>query len=373
VYLLPKGIHQEILLLANANRPYAADGTDSQYTAEGLNIRYVADRIHATMEIGGLEKERNVDVITPLTKDAAQHPVIPFGADGSLDFATGELVLPGGGDIELNINEISARWLIEQLQSGSIHVLRTDLKQTDAFSLRKMNLSDGVIVEGISEAEEVNGLKRYWLGGTPETVQDPDQPLFWLIVDEETDELLAFRTSKRMLEEDGRSKETAMAIFTDSMNGWMNAGESLLVFYDSSTGDSTVSILSNAPVNREQEMADRMRIVLRGVRVNGSAWPAYSARDRYLVMAECRNGRVNVLDGLYTASYDGNTFESPYTRITGISEEEIRIIPKSDISLRTEQTNGIVRRVVCTERYIITGEESGKDENPGDFQHIASK
>ena len=62
-----------------------------------------------------------------------------------------------------------------------------------------MNLSDGVIVEGISEAEEVNGLKRYWLGDTPSTVKDPDQPLLFLMVDEENDELWAFRTSLRML------------------------------------------------------------------------------------------------------------------------------------------------------------------------------
>ena len=76
---------------------------------------------------------------------------------------------------------------------------------------------------------------------------------------------------------------------------------------------------------------------------------------------------MNVLDGFYTASYDGNTFESAYTRITGISGDEVRIMPEADSTVRTEQTDGSAEETVCTERYIITGGGSERTILPEAF------
>jgi hypothetical protein len=304
----------------------------------GMNIQYVADMIHGVTRMEGQKKEANVDVLTPLTKDAARNPVIPIGANGSLNFTTGSLAVPSGSAFELNISEISAGWLIEQLRNGSMSMLQANQKNANAFSPWDMDLSDGVILEGISDAGEVNGLKQYWLGDTPETATDPDQPLFCLRENEEADEAAFFRTSLRMLENGRNSRQTAIAIVPDSRN----AGKSCLVFYDHSSADNTVIIISDAQKNLKEETASRMHVVLRGVRVSGSSLPAYSIRGRYLIMAECRNGFVNVLDGLYTASYDGNTFESPYTRITGIAKDKIRMTSGADhltAAIRTADGN----------------------------------
>ncbi|MBQ7372405.1 MAG: hypothetical protein IJW67_11125, partial [Blautia sp.] len=76
---------------------------------------------------------------------------------------------------------------------------------------------------------------------------------------------------------------------------------------------------------RELEIPKTLRIVLRGFEIDGADdtdYPVYSLTDHFFAMNDGTDGEVSMFDGFYTASIDDGTFESVYTRIESVPEQE---------------------------------------------------
>ena len=67
---------------------------------------------------------------------------------------------------------------------------------------------------------------------------------------------------------------------------------------------------------------------------------------------------------IYKRKYSRLFAHTRYTCITGISDEETRIIPRTETTVRAELTDGNTGKAICTGRYIISGGEIVNDEEP---------
>ena len=110
--------HQDVYLLHNATRLYG--------TTQGTRIKpeYIVETFRG--DLLGTGTEHDIDVINALTPYAYMNPVIPVGSSGSLDFRTGILTLPNLADFELYLDEVSAKWLTEQIGEGLLRALIAD-------------------------------------------------------------------------------------------------------------------------------------------------------------------------------------------------------------------------------------------------------
>ena len=87
------------------------------------------------------------------------------------------------------------------------------------------------ILTGFTEEESTGAWKRYWIGDTPETVTDPEQTLIFLLVNAETDEMDAFRTSARMLREGMEPVDVSLYIYRDSRADRMGEEKYNIIFF----------------------------------------------------------------------------------------------------------------------------------------------
>ena len=96
-----------------------------------------------------------------------------------------------------------------------------------------------------------------------------------------------------------------------------------VLFFDTPEGEEDrVKVVTDVVAGRTLEMPRPLRIPLRGFALEGADWPVYSIDRHWFVMGDGTDGIVSLFDGFYTAVFDGNTFESQYTRIEGITEGE---------------------------------------------------
>lgn len=318
-----------VYMLPNAARLYA-----------GLNNRldYVTDILQG--EVLGDGNAYEIEVITALNEYAYANPEIPIGRTGRLNFATGELTIPSYSDFELYLHEISAGWLLEQMQAGYI---RTLMAEQDALNECAMEgsekLPEGTIVEGLTDGGTVEGIRLYWIGDTPETAADPDQTLILLMVNEETDEVDAFRTSVNMLNENAPLVDVSMYLFRDSVSDRMEEEKYNAFWFDSPDEErSLVKVLTNVVDESSLEMPRPIHILLRRYTLEGIDLPVYSLTDHLFLMCDGTKGTVSVLDDAYTATFDGDVFDSDYTRVEGISTGDLAVTVKKDQPVWPEWT-----------------------------------
>ena len=177
----------DVYLLPNATRLYRSN-----------KLEYVSEVLRGDARDTG--ESFVVDVFTALTGYAYQNPVIPVGASASLNFATGQLSLPVLADFELYLHEVSGAWLLEQLNAGIFRRLGANQANINTYVLEnestlEQTLPTGPIVEGLTEDGETDGWRKFWLGDTPETAESDSQVLVYLLWNETTDEVDAFRTT----------------------------------------------------------------------------------------------------------------------------------------------------------------------------------
>ena len=270
-------------------------------------------------DVRGDGETHEIDIVTALTAWAAGHPVIPMGSTGSLDFSTGTLTLAARSDFELYLHEVSSRWLIEKLNEGFIRMLSGNQDEINTAVLYGEELPSGKIVEGLTEGSGWNGWKQYWLSDTPDTAADRDQTLIFLLVNEETDEVDAFRTSVAMIENGSEPVDVSLYLYRDSKSDRMETEKYNCIFFDTPEGiKSLVKVITDVLMGRELEMPRSMNIVLRGFNIAGTDWPAYSLTDHFFACCDGTDGGASMFEGFYTNTFDGDAFDSEYIHIEGI-------------------------------------------------------
>ena len=302
---------QEVLLLPNSARLYAS---------AGYKVEYIADVLYG--DVLGNGENHYADIITALTKRAFDEPVIPIGSTGSLDMKTGVVTLPSMSDYELYMHEVSAAWMMEKLAEGYISMLSADPEEINRVALNAGGtLPEGTVVGGIKEDGQEDGWIRCWLGLTPETAPDGGTPLYFMLVNRETDEMKVFRTSGNMLAEGAEPVAESMYLYRDSDSDMNGEEKYHCMLFDTPEGQkSIIKVVTNILEDHDIILPLAIRITLRSFTLEGADLPAYSLGDHILAMSDGTDGTVSLLGGFYEAVFDGDTFESDYVRIEKIRE-----------------------------------------------------
>ena len=314
--------HQEVYLLPNATRLCAGAGLKLQYVAEVLRGDVLGDGV-----------SRDVDVFSALTPYAVSNPVIPIGSTGSLDFASGVLSIPDQAVCELYLHEVSGQWLIERMKDGFFQALIAPQEVMNDFVLGSTDLPEGYIVSGITEeyVPDADGADDtlFWLGETPDTAADPDRTLIYLHLEPETDEIDAFRTTANMYRKGEKPVDVSLFLYRDSKSDRMGVEKYNVIFYDTPEGEeNTVWIVSSVLMDRTLEMPKTARFTLRKQKLETVEFPAYMADGHVYVLGDATDGEVSLLNNVYKATFDGDTFASDYVRIEGIREGNVQVTLK---------------------------------------------
>ncbi|MBR6219322.1 MAG: hypothetical protein IKQ80_02020 [Clostridia bacterium] len=311
----------DVNLLPNATRLYGSD------MGNVIRLQYVSEVIRG--DVRSNEEVHDIDIITALTAYALLHPVMPVGASGSLDFSTGMLTVPSEADFELYLHEISAKWLIEKLDEGFIQALIADQEDVNDGVLNGTELPQGTIESGLTDGGEVDGWRLYWVGDTPDTAADPDHVLIGLLVNEQTDEVDAFRTSRAMLESGEKPVDVSLYLYRDSKSDRMEIEKYNVMFFDTPEGEmSLVKIVTDVLMERRLEMPRPLKIALRAFEIDGVDFPVYSLSDHFFALCDGTNGNVSLFDGFYNNTFDGDVFDSDYIRIEGIVDGKLNVTVK---------------------------------------------
>ena len=319
---------EDVYLLPNATRLFAYDDLP-QYIAE----TFLGD-------LFGMGEEKYISIVSALTEYAYEHPILSVGSSGTLDMLTGTLTLPARADHELYLNEVSASWILEQMRNDFIQLFITDpYEASTAVIIGGKPLPERSVATGLTPDRDVSGWMLYWLGDTPETVQEADQELIFLLVNEETDEMAAFRTSLKMIESDEKPIEVSLYLFRDSSADRLGVEKYNMMFFDTAEGKhSVIKVITDVLEGRTLEVPKPMRIVLRQFSLADSELPVFSMSGSYIVMMDGTKGSVNLFDGLYQNTFDGDTFESDYIVVKGIADGDLTITLKQDQPVWPEWT-----------------------------------
>jgi hypothetical protein len=308
----------EAILLPNATRLYRKKGLD-----------YIAEIFRGDIPQNGMEN--TIVIFTALNENAFRNPVIPIGETGSLDFRTGSFTMPVSARFDLYLFEISGAWLMTGLKDGKIRMLAADPEAVNGYMAENgekdiAELPLGDVLEGITEEKTGGGWRLFWLGHTPETAADENEPLIFLRWNETTDEILAFRTSVAEIASGVVPTEVSLYIWRDGERDRAGEEKYNVMFYDTPAGEkSRVKVITHALDGREPELQSALQIVLRSSEVSGADLPAYSLAGHCFVMNDGTDGKVSVFDDEYTASFNGDVFESNYIRIEGIRENNLNV------------------------------------------------
>ena len=358
---------QTLTLLPNATRLYLDSAMRLQFIGEVLQ--------GDVLNNGGCYP---VDVITALTKQAMSDPLLSVGSGGSLDFRTGELTIPSLADFELYLHEISGRWLLAQLQDGLLRRMTADPKAINAGILNGGKLPEGIPDSTLTEgrpgdvfpngepADNAEGTWiLYWLGRTPETAESREEVLVFLLLNTETDEIRAFRTSADMIGNGTEPVAVSLYLFRD-FKADRNGEETYNVFfYDTPEGEkSLVKVITAVPGSETNETPKRLAILLRGMQLEGADFPAYSLTDHFFVLCDGTDGEVSMFGGFYTAEIRDDVFESAYVRIEGISSQDPKVTLKKGQDIWPEWTGERTGEDASGKKYQQVPDDEADGENP---------
>ena len=344
----------DVYMLPNATRLYI-NGDVPQYIAETL----VGD-------LRGNGESHNIAVVTALTDYAYAFPVLPVGSSGALDMNTGILTVPAFLDYELYLNEVSGSGIIEQLEKGFLQVYASDPVAASETVLNGHGLPEGTILKGIIPDGELSGWKLYWLGDSPETAMDPDQTLFFLLVDEASDEIDAFRTSVNMIASNTAPIDISMVLFRDSKSDRAETERYNIMFFDTPEGkNSEVMIVTDVLGDRSLEMPRPLRIMLRKFWLPGVELPVFYLSGNSIVMLNGMNGEANLFDGQYHNTFDGDIFESDYVVIEGLASGNVNITLKQNQPVWPEWTGEDTALTVGGDNFIrVNGQWTSETKAP---------
>ena len=329
---------QTVQLLPNATR---------LHSISGRRLQYVSDVLEGDVFEDGNIYE--IDVITALTGNAVIRPVLSVGSTGSLNFQTGELTLPSRADFELYLHEVSAGWLLGKLQTGTVRRMTADQDAINNSILNGEKLPAGTLTDGLTDGvpaesflpidPENSNLVLYWLGHTPETAETADEVLIGLLVNPETDEIDAFRTSPEMIEAGEELIDVSLYVFRDRIADKKGQESYNVFFFDTPAGEkSLVKLYTAVPGEENVVTPRRLIVVLRARRLEGADFPVYSLTDHYFALCDGTDGEVSMFGDFYHAELRNDTFESNYIRIDGVSGGYPQVTVKKDQTIWPEWT-----------------------------------
>ena len=311
-----------------SNKVYLLPNATRLFTLGNMRMQYVSEVLRG--DVLGNGEAYDIEIVTALTQRAAKNPILPIGANGSLDFSTGELTLPARTDFEVYLHEISGAWLLEKLQSGFLRRVTAEQSAINDSILNGSTLPDGSVTGGLSEGEALDGSWIiYWLGHTPETAETDDEVLIYLLVNPETDEVKAFRTSVERLEKEEEPIAVSLYLFRDRTADRRGEEKYNVFFFDTPAGEkSLVKIVTAIPGASDMELPLPLKIVMRGIRIEGADYPVYSLTDHFFAMCDGTDGKVSIFGGFYQATVRDDTFESDFIVITNLSSGDPQITVK---------------------------------------------
>ena len=219
-------------------------------------------------------------------------------------------------------------------------------------------------MEGVIPGEVRDGWQFFWIGDTPDTATDPDQPLICLLVNPETDEVDAFRTSLALMQTEHPAVDVSLSLYRDSKSDRMEIEKYNMCFFDTrSEQPSLVKVITNVLEGRNLEMPRPMRVILRAFRLNGTDMPVYSISNDLFMLNDITDGQVSLFDGFYTATFDGDVFDSDYTRVEGIRDGSFTVTVKQDQPVWPEWTGEHEAVDPDGRRYVLVDGQWQLDEN----------
>jgi hypothetical protein len=112
-----------------------------------------------------------------------------------------------------------------------------------------------------------------------------------------------------------------------------------MMFFDTPEGEhSQVLVISNVLMGRELETPKSLSMTLRAFAIRNAEHPAYAINNHFYVLCDGTKGSVDLFDGSYQATFDGDTFESRYLRIEGIRNSDPQVTLKAGQTVWPERT-----------------------------------
>ena len=331
-----------VYLLPNATRIYM-NGSLPQYISETLRG-----------DMRGDGTDCGVELVTALSEYAYGNPILPIDRNGTLDFATGELLMPAHEDHELFLDEVSAKWLTDRLNERFIQTYVADsASAASATAINGGKLLEGEAKPGLIPGGDVEGWKLYWLGDTPETAQTPRQPLYFLLVNEASDEVNAFRTSAEMLNANAQAVSVSIYMFRDGKADMMEEERYNMMLFDTPEGErSMMKVVTDLLDGGELELPRPLRVVLRAYHLDGVALPVYCLDGSFLLLLDGTQGGVSLFNGTYQNTFDGTVFESDYVRIEPDGNGGVNVTVKKDQPIWPEWTGDDSAENIGGDRFI---------------------
>ncbi len=307
--------HLDTYMLPNATRLNAAANGALRYVVEVMEGDVLGDGVG-----------RRAHIVTALTQKAFDSPVVEVNRTTTLDFSTGTLRIEEQDDFDLNLSDISGKWLMEQLADETFQVIAVTAEDFENYE-EGDTLPTGEILTGITEGgSDGEGSTIYWIGQTPEEAGE-DALLYALLVNDTTDEVDAFRVTM-----DGREEDLSILIYRDSKSDRRGEVCYNIMFYATAedSQESKFEVITDVLMGRELYTPSKLNVVLRAVDVQGADAKGYLIGGDLFVLDNGVDGVVNMINGGYTATFDGDVFESEYTRIEGCSTGDLVVTIKKD-------------------------------------------
>lgn len=116
---------------------------------------------------------------------------------------------------------------------------------------------------------------------------------------------------------------------------------------------SLAKLMTSVLMDREMDMPRPLRIRLRPLALKSADMPVYSLSDCLLILMDGTDGEVSLFDGFYTAGFDGDVFESDYTRIEGIRDGDLQVTMKKDQPIWPEKTGTDTAEDLNGDRWLL--------------------
>ena len=185
-----------------------------------------------------------------------------------------------------------------------------------------------------------------------------------LIVNEETDEVDAYRTSPAMLANNEAPIDVSLFLYRDSSSDRQEEEKYNIFWFDTPEGEkSIVKVITNVLGNRQMEMPRPIHVILRASALEGTTLPIYAVSGHLFVMADGSEGGYDLFDGYYQATFDGDTFESNFSKVEGIRSGDPAVTVKKGQEIWPEWTGDATAEDIGGRKYTLSDTGWTEDES----------
>jgi hypothetical protein len=121
--------------------------------------------------------------------------------------------------------------------------------------------------------------------------------------------------------------EVSLYLFRDDEADRAGHEKYNILFFDTPEGEkSIVKVVTSVLTQMDPENPAALEIMLRGQKAEGIEGTVYSLKDHFFGLFDLSDGSETLLEGFYQSSFDGDVFDSNYTRIEGIRDGNLKVI-----------------------------------------------